>query len=445
MLLAWPIVVARSSQAVIGFSDALMTAPLGEDAVAATTTGSMNAFSLVVMPMGLVFIVQSFAAQFKGKNDLSSARRYAWYGLAVAALTSALAIATVPFVGTMISVFPYEPEVRGLMTDYLEIRLFGIGAIVATETLGNWYAGLGNTRLHMGSALIAMVLNVFLNYLLIHGNLGAPEMGVRGAALASVIANWIGFSVLAVIFWRRWFFAIPRDRLRLRWAEFLRMLRFGTPNGLNWFLEFAAFSIFINVVVADLGTGVLAAMMVVIRLNSVAFMPAFGLASAGAIIAGQAIGAGRHDLVAGVVKRTALVAATWQGAIGIIYLVIPATLMAWFTDSDAPAGEFYEAGKALLAISIAWQIFDAVEMTVAETLRAAGDTTWCLWARLAVAWLIFVPGAVISVMVLGGGHIAAMMWLVVYLGVLAVVLTWRFRSGKWKDIDLTGSEAEMIG
>ena len=80
-------------------------------------------------------------------------------------------------------------------------------------------------------------------------------------------------------------------------SELLRMLRFGLPHGLNWFLEFAAFALFINVVVADLGTVVLAAMMVVININSVSFMPAFGLTSAGAILTGRDLGEGFQDQV----------------------------------------------------------------------------------------------------------------------------------------------------
>src|SRR5690606_19343661 len=106
-------------------------------------------------------------------------------------------------------------------------------------------------------------------------------------------------------------------RLDLRMSELLRMLRFGLPNGVNWFLEFAAFSAFINVIVADLGTAALAAMMVVLQINSVSFMPAFGLSSASAILTGQAIGRGDHDQVAAIARRTLMVAAAWQGAVGL--------------------------------------------------------------------------------------------------------------------------------
>jgi len=353
--------------------------------------------------------------------------------------------AAIPCVAPVISLLPYEPAVALHMTDYLTIRLLALGAIVGTEVLGNWYGGLGNTRLHMVAGVIAMVLNVGLNWLLIEGNLGAPALGVRGAAIASVIASWIGFGFLLYVFVRKKYIpGVVSARLRLVRAEFWRMLRFGIPNGLNWFLEFAAFALFLNVFVAHLGTATLAAMMVVININSVSFMPAFGLASSGAILAGQAIGAGDKDAVPGIVKMTAAVNLCWMGIIGCFYMAIPGVLMGWFARDNDASADLLELGTVMLAVSAAWQLFDAVAMTLSETLRAAGDTTWCMWARLIVGWVVFTPAAAVALLVLDGGHVAAMLCLVGYLGLLAVLFVWRFSAGAWRDIDLTGSsELEM--
>ena len=307
-----------------------MTAPLGEAALTATTTGATNTFALVILPMGIVFIVQSFASQLKGQGNFTAARRYAWYGLMISLATMVVAIVCIPLVDPILRQLPYEPEVRSLMTDYLAIRLFAIGAIVATEALGTWYGGLGNTRLHMGVGLLTMVVNVALNWLLIEGHWGAPALGVQGAALASAIASWMGVGVIAWIFHHGMFLEFRWERTRLRWDEFVRVLRFGVPNGLNWFVEFAAWVLFLNLVVADLGTMIMAAWMVVISLNSISFMPAFGLASSGAILVGQAIGAGKKHLVPAIAKRTGMVMISWQGSVGVLYLTIPHYLVGWF-------------------------------------------------------------------------------------------------------------------
>lgn len=443
--LAWPIVLARSSQSIIGFCDALMIAPLGEDALAATTTGAVNTLALVMLPMGLVFIVQSFASQLQGKGDLHGARRYAWYGLIMAAVVAILGAALIPLVPAALGVLSYEPSVHELMSEYMAIRLLAVGAIIATEALGNWYGGLGNTRLHMAAGILAMVLNVFCNWVLIQGNLGMPALGVKGAAIASVIATWAGFGLLALVFARGWGTGRPQGALGLRWTEMARMLRFGVPNGVNWFLEFAAFTFFINVVVGSLGTVPLAAMMVVMQINSVSFMPAFGLSSAGAILAGQAIGKDRRDDVPAIVGRTTAVAAMWQCGVGVLYLLMPATLMSWFTPPTENAAELLALGTTLLAISAAWQLFDATAMSLGEALRAAGDTAWSMWVRMGLAWVAFVPGGWLAVHVLDGGPVAAVLCIVAYIGVLAAVFAYRFYlSGAWRNIDMTGSEPAVL-
>src|SRR3569623_1089744 len=114
-----------------------------------------------------------------------------------------------------------------------------------------------------------------------------PALGVNGAAWASAIASWLGFIFIMFAFWPQ-----RRGAGRLSISEFRRVIRFGLPNGLNWFIEFAAFQLFVNGVMASLGDETVAALNVVLAVNSITFMPAFGLASAGSILAAQSIGAG---------------------------------------------------------------------------------------------------------------------------------------------------------
>ena len=385
-----------------------------------------------------MFIVQSFASQLSGAGKPVAARRYAWYGLILAAITGVLSLAGVPLIRDVLGLLPFSPAVHGHMSDYMELRLLSIAGIVATEALGNWYGGLGNTRLHMIAALVQMVLNVALNWILIFGHLGAPALGVEGAAWASVIATWGGAAMLGGLFAARFGYERGPGPLALRLDEFLRMLRFGVPNGLNWFLEFAAFWLFINVVVAQLGTIVLAVLNVAIQINSVAFMPAFGVSSAGAILTGQAIGAGHRDEVPPLLRRTVRVNAVWMCTVGLVYVFAPGVVIAMFEPPTAAAAQFHAVGVVVLPLCAAWQLFDAVTISVSEALRAAGDTAWPLWARVVIAWLLFVPASALFVLRLEGGYVAAILCIVGYIGVLGGALLWRFRSGAWRDIELTG-------
>ncbi len=449
LALAWPVVLARSTQAVISVTDALMVAPLGEDALAAATTGGINSFAAMILPMGTVFIVQSFVAQLVGKGRGGEVRRYAWYGLTIALAAAAVALAVLPFLRPILGVFAHDPAVLALMGDYMFIRLFAVGAVVGSEALGNWYGGLGNTRMQMIAGVLMMVANIIGNWFLIEGNGGAPALGVEGAALASALASWLAFGFLWLAFRRDWGGAPPGDgTVRLTWRELGRVLRFGLPNGFNWFMEFGAFALFLNVVVTSLGKTTLGALNVIMQVNMVAFMPAFGVTTAGAILAGQTIGAGAHARVWPIVRLTLMVTAGWMLAVGAIYALVPEQVMGLFAKPDPETGITAEAlvliGAPMLTLSAAWQLFDAAALTFAETLRAAGDTAWTLAARLVLAWVGFVPVSMVAVFVLDGGSMVVMLCIIGYLAALAAALVWRFRSGAWQRIDLTGREPELV-
>lgn len=432
LTLAWPIVVSRSTQVVVGLCDALMVAHLGDAALAAVSAGGMNAWAAFIFPMGIVFIVSSFSSQLTGRGDRVSARRYGWYGLILSGGTHALLLLALPALPWLMAQFDYTPEVEAAMGAYMGIRLLSTGAAIGIEALGNYYGGLGNTAILMRTNLVAMALNVFFNWLLIFGNWGFPAMGIRGAALASVLATSIAFSgFLFAFLWHGRGLPLPK----LRWREFAHMLRFGLPSGLNWSFEFFAFIAFVNIVVAGLGTSSLAAMMAVIQLNAMAFMPAFGLASAGAILAGQSIGAGCKDLVPRVVMLTFFTTATWMSLVGTVYLLAPAWVLSPFLSQGLTA-DFMTVGVRMLAMSALWQVFDAAGLTLTEALRAAGDTAFPMWMRALLAWGLFLPGSWISVRYFGGNDVIAMLWLLAYLGLLALVLFLRFRSGAWRNFEL---------
>lgn len=422
-----------------------MVAPLGQDALAAVTTGALNVFGLFILPMGTVFIISSFASQLFGRGDHGGARRYGFYGLIFCFLLEVIYLSLLGLVPGVIGKLDYDPSVKNLMIQYSELRLIGGGAAIGLEALGNYYGGIGNTRLPMMTQILCMFLNVGLNWVLIYGNCGAPVMGVRGAALASTISTIIGFIVLLGCFFR----GVGTEASgrtstgKLQANEFLRMLRFGIPSGINWFIEFAAFLIFMNVVLNNLGTTTLAAFMAAMQINQVSFMPAFGLTSAGAILVGQAIGAKALDAVPKTARLTAMATCTWQGSVAVIYLIFAKFIMVPFAPPGSDRAMFLEIGAHALVLSATWQLTDALSMTYSETLRAAGDTTFTAWARAIIAWLIFVPGAYVSVRMLNGGLDWAIFWLSAYLGILALVLWLRFRSGVWKTLDLTGQELQL--
>ena len=441
LALAWPMILGRAAQSVVGFTDAVLVAPLGPDALAATGNGALNELAVFMLPVGVAFIVQSFAAQLSARGDAVRLRRYGWYGLGIAALAQVVGVALVPAVPWLLARADYTPAVRALMGDYMALRLLGVGAAVGIEAIANWFGGQGNTRVGLAASVLVMALNVPLAWLLIHGGFGLPAMGVRGAAIASILATAAGFTYALATFLRA-----GRDlpRPTWRWSEFRRVLRFGLPNGVNWFLEFASFLFFIDVVFARMGTTALAALMAVLQLNSIAFMPAFGLANAGAIHVGQALGAGRADAVRALVRRTMLAAAGWMLLVGTGYALTPRLLLAPFSPGSVAARTgFLAVGVPLLWVAVAWQLFDAATIVLGETLRAAGDTAWPMRVRIAISWGAFVPITLLTAR-WGGGPVAALSWVVAYMAALAALLARRFAGGAWRTVSLTGDEAGVV-
>jgi MATE family multidrug resistance protein len=437
--LAWPVVLARATQSVIGFADAIMVAPLGEDAMAAAITGNLNAFSFIIFPMGTAFIVQSFTAQLRGRGELEAAPRYATYGLALAVIAGALALLALPFLAQLVGLLEYSPNVSELMRQYLAIRLLSVAPAVATEALGQWFGGMGNTGPEMIAGVVAMLANVVLCYVLIEPRFGLPGYGVEGSAWAATIATTLGFLVIVTIYSRR-----AKWSFDFRLPEFLRLLRFGAPNGMNWFLEFAAFTMFINLVIGHLGTSVLAAFNAVLQLVNVSFMPAFGLASAGAIIAGEAIGRRALEDVWPTVRLTALLACGFMLTLSTLYALFAAPLMTLFQPPGAGGARFLEAGVAMLLFVPLWQAFDALAIVFSEVLRAAGDTTWPMVVRITLAWFVFTPIAWALVRYAGGGVTTVMLSLIVYMFALAALLGGRYAFGNWRNIDLVGASAPTL-
>jgi MATE family multidrug resistance protein len=435
--LAWPIVLGRATQAVIGFTDALMVAPLGQDSLAATTTGGLDAFAFIILPMGTVFIVQSFTAQLRGQGELVAARRYAYYGLVIALGAAVVAALAIPWLPAALSHFGYAPRVHVLLAQNASIRLLSVGGAVGTEALGNYYGGLGRTRPAMAAGVVAMVTNVGLNWLLIEPHFGLPGYGVVGSAAASVVATWLGFASIGALFLRDGG-AAPRG---LHLSELGRMLRFGLPNGINWLLEFSAFTLFVNAGVGHLGTTELAAFNVVLQVNTLSFMPAFGIASAGAILVGENIGRRTLDAIWPTVRTTGLVAASWMAFVSVWYLIAPAAIVGWFQPRAEPNEALLHTGTMMLALSVGWQLFDAAGLTLSEALRAAGDTLFCMVARIVLAWGAFVPAAFFLSRSADGGAASMMLCLTGYIVLLAFTFGARFASGRWRRIDLVGAKA----
>jgi MATE family multidrug resistance protein len=424
-------VFARTSQAMLGFFDALQTSHLGASALVAASTGAANTACLVMLPLGAASITSSMVAQLHGRGAHDAKASYAWYGLIIALLAGVLGVIAGPLVTHVIGLFPFAPDVQQQMATYMAIRLCSVAAMVGSEVLGGYFSAQGKPWIQMASGILVLAINAPLNYWLINGGWGVPALGVAGSALASAIASTLAFLFVFVMFLRT---RQRQPRALLQMTEFVRVVRVGIPVGLHWFSEFASWQLFANVVLGDLGTVPLAAFNAVMTISTVACMPTFAIAAAGSVLAGQWIGKGRRDLVWPQLRQTLLVSLVWMAAVGLLYLLIPALLLGIFAhNSDAAA--MLSIGGAMLMLTAGWQIVDAAGACIGETLRSAGDTRWCAVAHGVLSWGVFLPVAFLVVR--QGGGVAGALWcLAGYFAALAALFAYRFATGAWRSIEL---------
>lgn len=429
-------VFARTSQALLGFFDALQTSHLGASALVAASTGAANTACLVMLPLGAASITSSMVAQLHGRSDHDAKASYAWYGLIIALLAGLLGVGVGPLVAYIIGWFPFAADVQQQMSTYMAIRLCAVAAMVGSEVLGGYFSAQGKPWIQMASGIVVLAINAPLNYWLINGGWGVPALGVAGSALASAIASTLAFLFVLVMFLRS---RLGHPRAVLRLGEFRRVVRIGTPVGLHWFSEFAAWQLFANIVLGDLGTVPLAAFNTVMTISTLACMPSFAFASAGSVLAGQWIGKGRRDLVWPQLRQTLTVSLGWMTAVGLLYLAIPGELLSIFAQ-NADATALLSVGGAMLLLTAGWQIVDAAGMCIGETLRSAGDTRWCAIAHGFLSWGVFLPIA-FGVVHYGGGVPGALWCLAGYFAALAALFAYRFASGRWRTIELLPTES----
>jgi multidrug resistance protein, MATE family len=228
-------------------------------------------------------------------------------------------------------------------------------------------------------------------------------------------------------------------RKALRWnsAQMKRMIRYGGPSGIHLFLDLAAFSLFV-LLLGGQGEAAAIAGNMALSINLFALMPMIGLGIATSIMVGQYMGAGRPDLaeksgwtalIAGMVYTIPLVAT---------FVLFPQFYVSLFGQNDGVAAspEVFELCRKLLIILVGWGIMDAANFIISGALKGAGDTHFVMVFHNTVAWAFFATGELVLVLVLHAGPIAAWLWCLLYISIIGIGFCLRFRSGRWKTIDI---------
>jgi MATE family multidrug resistance protein len=431
LILAYPVILTQISMTAMGIVDSAMVGSIGATELGAVGFGGIWLWTFVCFFVGTTSGVQTFVSQREGAGDPRACGSWAWQGLYAVVPMGALA--------TLILYFGAEAGVRllgpsealqPLASSYVSARSLGMVGILCATSFGSFFRGIGDTRTPLYVTLVANGVNVVLDYGLIFGKLGLPEMGVTGAGVATAIAEWTYGIIMA--------WAFLRPALRSRFAtdaaraiptNIRRLVRTGAPIGGQWWLEMISFSAF-TTLVARMGDASMAASQAFVALLSISFMQAIGLSIAVSTLVGQYIGANQPQNAERAFRSGLKLAALLAGVIAVLFSTVPDHLVGIFTSDP----EVIRLGRPLMIVGALFQFFDAFGIIADGALRGAGDTRWPFLVRLVLAWGVFVPMAYWVGIVMDGGLTWAWAAGAVHVLLLATTLVVRFRSGAWRHI-----------
>jgi len=427
--LAWPAILSNLLFSMVGFIDTKIVGSLGAPAVAAVSTGNRIHFILQAMLMAVTAGTTALVARAWGAGDRLEAERVTNASLGLcSAISLALTVPAFVFALPLASIFRLDAHTIELSADFIRwLAPFQI-AFAVNFALGAALRAAGDTRTPLWVGALTNVVNVGFCYALVYGRFGFPALGVAGAALAGGISFAVGAALLALLWWRGWLAlrVAPRgvyERPRIR-----RILDIGYPAAVEQLVFQSGFLVFLWIV-SLYGTAPYAAYGIGVSILAFAFLVGFGFQIAASTLVGQHLGAGDPEAAERGGWRALRGAMAAQTAFGLV-IIATAEPLARFMIDDA---EVVRLTVIFIYILGSVQPLMAIEAAMGGALRGAGDTRYPLFAVF--CGLI---GARVTLSAFFAWRGFSVEWIFAALiadyVVKAILLTRRFRSGRWKTV-----------
>lgn len=437
--LAYPLIVLMASQVVMQFVDRMFLAWHSHNALAACVPAGVLAMTFGSMFMGLASYTSVFISQYYAKKKYASVTVSLWQGVFLAVLSSLVLAGLTPVGFWLINAFGHEAPVRALELKYFGIlNLFG-GLAVINNALASFFSGRGQTKIPMWAALFGNVVNIGLDYVMIFGKLGFPEMGIAGAAWGTVISQGFITAIFgALIFARKVRAEYKISKLAGFYKPvFSRLLRFGLPNGFGFLMDILSFTLF-TFMVGNIDTISLQASNVVMSMQPVVFTVILGLGIGIQILVSKYQGLKRPDLSVRVVKNACKIGYAYAVGISVLFFFgAPLFVNLFIPPASADAAAIAAKTYPLIKLVSVFVLFDATYLIFGEAIRGAGDTKFYMYVMLFCAWGMLIPGTWYIVYKLHLSVFWVWSWLTFYAAVTAVLMLWRFLRGRWKSIVVT--------
>lgn len=428
IVLGLPLIGGHLAQMLVVLTDTIMVGWYGVEELAAVVLASSLYFVFFIVGSGFAFAVMPMAASAEGAGDTVRVRRVTRMGLWISMAYCAFWMPVLWQFEALTLMMGQEPRVAELAGEYMRIAQWGIFPAMLIMVLKSYLSALERPAWVLWASIIGAIANVALNYAFIFGNWGAPELGVQGAAIASVGTQSV--SALVVLAYAKLApdfrkYALFERIWRPDWTAFAEVFRLGWPIGLTMLAEVGLFSA-AAVMMGWIGTRELATHGIAIQIASMSFMIYLGLSNVATIRAGRALG--RQDR-SGILRASSVVVVLQLATAFVVilgFLLFPERLISVFLDLDAPESAAIIAyGTGLLVVAAAFQVVDGLQVVMLSILRGLQDTRVPMLCALISYWPIGLFSSYVLGFMLGFGGYGIWWGLVIGLSAAALTLGWR--------------------
>lgn len=436
LALALPMIIQNLITNSLGLVDTFMVGTMGEGPLAGVTLANIPNFVIQLMMFGVQSGSSVLISQYYGKGDKESISRVMGMGFyVVGSVTLLYSMIVTFFPHQFLSLFGNDPEVIAVAVRYARIVVWSFVLDGFVQIYIGTHRSMGNPKRGLYILAVSMVVNTFLNWVLIFGKLGIPAMGVEGAALATLIARATSFTVALV--WAisdRKFPLRPSALLRPGAGMARRFIRIATPVVCNETLWSLGTSMFPTIMGHMSGSKeILAAYAIAGNINNLCSVGVFAIAGTAAILIGQEIGLGNTKEVyslGALLDALAFLFGLGMGlvSLGILHLVIAPYLYPLFKLSG-------EAGRIctmmLTVVFLDMSLRSFCTTNIVGVLRGGGDVRMAAIIDIAPLWVIAIPAAALCGLVFKAGILAVYLCMTLEHLTKVILGQLRYRSGKW--------------
>jgi MATE family multidrug resistance protein len=446
LTIAVPMIVSNGAESVMLFIDRLFLSRLGREHLAAAMSGGLTVFMLMTLFLGVIGYVTALVAQYYGAERKSLCAVGSSQGILLAVASYPIVLLAMPLGRLLLNQSGHDPLQHELEVIYFSILGWGSIFGLLRAALAGFFCGIGRTRMVMIANVIGMIVNVIMNYILIFGHFGFPALGMRGAAYGTIIGSSVVFVIMAAAYLRP---SIQREFNTLRGfcysqKVFKTLLKFGLPGGVEFLMNMAAFTFFVQIF-HSYGRDEAAAITITFNWDLIAFLPLIGFNLAVMSMVGRYMGAKDPDTAQRAAFSGLKVASIYAAIMGSLFLFVPHQLVSVFASGEM-ADEYSNVlplAVTTLRLAALYTFADAVLLVFDGALRGAGDTKWTMKMSVFLHWLMTVI-AYVLIKILHVRPALAWFSFTILVLALAVALGLRFLSGHWRTIQVIEPGAEPV-